>query len=537
MTVRVLLATPDSTVGERFRAVLGELPGYSLAPIAASSSEVLAQLAVEDSEVLVVSEDVGPVPVLDLVRQVARSHPFTGVVLLAGRSDPETMRQAMEAGIRGLLPATFTLADVESRLEGAGSWAATVRRHVAGEASLSTGTGRILAFCGAKGGVGTSTIALHVALEAASSGLRTCLVDLDLQTGDIANLLDIQPARDIVDLVDIASDITGRALDDVLYRHGSGMRVLLAPVDGERGEEITANIARAVLGALTSHFEIIIVDCGAVLGAAGAAAVSLAEVTVTVLTPDTASVLGARRMHRLWERLNLRGEEDGVVLVNRSSRGSEVQPELVQRMLKLPKPPLKLPANFRALEAAVNTGDPARLLDRELRRALANVASELGARREITPRAEPAPRRGRRAAASGSLLTRRRDAGQAAVEFLGLFTLIAVVCLLLLQGVLIGASYVFAGHAASKGARVAVSPEKDFAAIEQAAIEDLPGQWHDNAVVTIGGGRSAGIRTSQPNTPVQVTVRTPGVVPLIGAMFSSALDVTGSAQMRYEGTR
>lgn len=535
---RVLLATPDDAVGERFRAVLGELSAYSLGPVAATSAEVLTQLTATDAEILVVSEDVGPVPVLDLVRQIARSHPFTAVVLLVGRSDPETMRQAMEAGIRGLLPASFTLADVESRLEGAGSWAATIRRHVAGEASSSIGTGRSIAFCGAKGGVGTSTIALHVALQSAASGLRTCLVDMDLQTGDIASLLDIRPSRDVVDLVDIASDITGRALDDVLYRHASGMRVLLAPVEGERGEQVTAKVARAILGALASHFEVIILDCGAVLGAAGAAVVSLADTAVTVLTPDTQSVLGARRLHRLWDRLNLRSDDDTTILVNRSSRGSEVQPELVQRMLKLAKPPLEVPADFRALEASVNTGDPARLLDRDVRRALAGVASELGVRRESAARAEPAGRRGRRAAPGTSVLSRRRDAGQVAVEAAGAFTLIAVVCLLLLQGVLIGASYVLCGHAAAEAARVAVSPDKSYGDIEAAAKRKLPGQWNDHVVVTVDGATGAGAaerRYSNPNAPVEVTLQTPAVVPLVGRMFAGALEVSAVAQMHFEG--
>lgn len=534
MTARVLLATPSAVEGERFRSMLGELPAFELGAVATTTTDVLARLAAEDPEVLVVSEDVGPVPVLDLVRQIARAHPFTAVVLLAGRADPETMRQAMEAGVRGMLPATFTLADVESRLEGAHVWAATVRRHVAGESAASGGTGRLLAFCGAKGGVGTSTLALHVALEAAGTGLRVCLVDLDLQTGDIGTLLDIKANRDIVDLVDIASDITGRALEDVLYRHASGLRVLLAPVEGERGEEVTAHVARAVLSALTSHFDVIVVDCGAVLGPAGAAAVSLADRTVTVLTPDTASVLGARRMHRLWDRLSLRSDEEGLVLVNRASRSNEVQPELVQKMLKLGKAPLPVPADFRALEASVNTGDPARLLDRDVRRAIATVARELDARREAPAAAEPASRRGRRAAPAGARMGRRRDSGQVAVEAAGAFTLVIVVCLLLLQGVLVGASYVLAGQAANEAARVAVARDATWSQVQQAGEDQLPGMWKRNALIVPAG--RPGDAAADSAAAVEVTVRTPQVVPLIGRMFGDALEVSSRAQMRYEGT-
>lgn len=514
--MQILLGSGDDQTAERLSSMLGELPAFDLQKVAGSSQDVLLQLDTGPCEVLVLDEDLGPLPVLDLVRQVAQLHPLTAVVLLVTRTDQDTMRLAMEAGVRSLLPRAFTLADVESRLEAAGAWSTTVRRHLAGEAAGLAGGGRMVAFCGAKGGVGTTTVALHVALEAAASGLRTCLVDLDLQSGDVAHLLNIVPNRDIVDLVDVASGITARALDDVLYRHPTGLRILLAPVEGERGEEIDAGVASAVFGALTSHFEVVIVDCGAVLGSPGAAAVSMAGTAVVVLTPDTPSVLGARRMQRLWGRLGLRSEdEQPTVLVNRVARSVDVQPELVQRMLRLTTAPMTLPANFSALEGSVNTGLPERVVDRDLRRALAALASALEVRAVRPTAAEPSRRR------------HRRDRGQVAVETLGVFLLLAVVCLVLVQAVLLGASAVFAEHAATAGAREAVLPSASATSVVSAVREALPGPWRPALSVDppSGADRSATVR---------VAVRTPAVVPLVDRIFGDRLVVRTRAALQAE---
>jgi pilus assembly protein CpaE len=379
------------------------------------------------------------------------------------------------------------------------------------------GSGHVLALAGSKGGVGTSTIAVHTALEAAAAGRRTCLVDLDLQSGDLATLLNITHRRDITDLIGLVGEISAQTLDDVLFRHSSGLQVLLAPREGERGEEITEAVGRSVIGALKSRFDVVVLDVGSVLTPAGASAVEIADRAVLVATPDVLSMRGCRRTARLWERLRLRPEKDVTVLLNRISRSVEVQPELASRLARLPISEFGVPASFRSFEAAANTGEPQRLVDRDTRRALLRVAESLGVRQ---PAAEPT---GRRAA-------RKRDAGQAAIEFIGLLPLLGIVLACLVQGVLIGYSHVLAGNAASAAARVAISPEYGLGEITARAESELPGAWQDSAQVSLGGDRYA-----DPDTEVIVQIRTPTFVPGMETLFGDALNATSTAQMRFEG--
>ncbi len=523
MNRRLLLGSADELVVQRVSSVAEEL-GDELVHVCSTSAEVADAVAGFRPDVLIVSETLGPIPVLDLVRQIARQDPFVGILLLSSTSDPELFRVAMEAGARSIAPLGFTIDDLGQRIESAASWAGIVRSHIAGDTARSLGSGHVLVLAGSKGGVGTSTIAVHTALEAAAAGRRTCLVDLDLQSGDLATLLNIAHRRDITDLIGLVGEISGQTLDDVLYRHSSGLHVLLAPSEGERGEEITEAVGRAVIGALKSRFDVVVLDVGSVLTPAGASAVEIADRAVLVATPDVLSMRGCRRTARLWERLRLRPEKDVTVLLNRISRSVEVQPELAARLARLPISEFGVPASFRAFEAAANTGDPGRLVDRDTRRALARVAEALGVRQAP----EPVPASGRRAA-------RKRDAGQAAIEFMGLLPLLGILLGCLVQGALVGYSHVLAGQAASAAARVAVSPEHGYGDISARALDELPGAWKDGARVTLGGSTGGDPRWGDPDAEVTVEVRTPTFIPGVAQLFGDALTATSTAQMRFEG--
>lgn len=554
MSRKVLLGCADPEIAGRVASVLAEL-GDELVRVTGTSAETLDAVAALSPEVLIVADSLGPVPVLDLVRQVARQDPFTGILLLSASADPEMFRVAMEAGARSIAPITFTVDDLGQRLDNAAAWARIVRSHIAGEAGKVAGTGHVVVLAGSKGGVGTTTLAVHTALEAAAAGRRACLVDLDLQTGDVAALLDITHRRDVADLVAVADEISGQNLNDALYRHASGLHVLLAPREGERGEEVTEQVSRSVLGALKSRFDVIVVDAGHVLTPASAAAVQIADRVVIVATPDVLSVRGARRAVQLWDRLQLRPESEVGVLLNRISRNVEVQPDLVARLVKLPLSEIAVPASFRSFEAATNTGDPARVVDRETRRALARVADALGVRNGVVrelhaampgdpaglpggdPAGDPAE-----APSRGSLRRRgRRSSGQTSVEFMGMLPILLVVVFVLYQASLVGFSFVLAGHAASAAARVAVSPEAGYEQIRQEAQDELPASWRDGLEVRVDGRTSfAGgdPRYSDPDSEVTVRVSTPGLIPVVAHLFGpDGLTVRSTAQMRFEGRR
>ncbi|MFJ8945617.1 CpaE family protein [Streptomyces sp. NPDC102395] len=414
MPTRILPAVGDADAVRSLTTLLSQLPDAEpLTPVTDSTQlvDALARLAAESvdelPEVVVVHERIGPVPALELVREVALRFPAVGVVLVTTDASPGLFQAAMDAGARGLVTLPLSYEELASRVQSVAQWSVGVRRHLGHGGDVFTGVGgTVVTVSGAKGGVGATLLAVQLALAAQASGRPTALVDMDLQTGDVASYLDVQFRRSVVDLAAIA-DISPRILAEAVFRHDSGVALLLAPGEGERGEEVTDRAARQIVGALRSRYEVVVVDCGAQLAGAGAAAVEMADRALLVTTPDVVAVRGAKRAVRMWDRLQIRKAEETTVVVNRHGRGTEIQPALIQRITGTAVAATTVPANFKELQAAVDAG---RVHDLDakgaVRQAMWALAGELGLVR--APGGEPARRGGRaRERATGGLRRRK----------------------------------------------------------------------------------------------------------------------------------
>lgn len=492
---RVLAGVPDHTVGRELAALVSEIDDAVLLGAATDPSGMFARLSAQPAEVIVLHADFGPLPVLEVARELSTRFPDVGVVLLTGDVSAETLRAALSSGVRDVVTLPAALEELQSAITHAARWSRSVqhRIHDGGDDGGTT-QGSMVAVAGAKGGVGTTTVALHLAQAVHASGPSVCLVDLDLQTGDVRHLLDISHRRSISDLVDVADALSARHLDDSLYQHPGGLRVLLPPQHGERAEEVTGTVTRQILGALQSRFDLVVVDAGAVVTEAGAVAMHLASQAVMVVTPDVLALRAANRLLALWDRLHI---ETGVgVLINRADRANEVQPDMVGRVVDTHVLSTIVPAGFRALEPAVNTGDPDRAQTAALHRAAEGLAAEL--------RLIDAPSRSGVRGRARRLLP-AAEAGQVAAELIGMLPVILIVIVLLWQMALVGTTVVLGTHAAREGARE-LAVDRDGA--RAAAIDDLPSGWR----------RAAAVSTSDDR--VDVRLRVPALVPSVPSPWS-----------------
>ncbi|MCH0555901.1 AAA family ATPase [Streptomyces sp. MUM 16J] len=386
MPTRILPAGADPDAVRSLTTLLSQLPDAEPQPPVTDSTQLvdtLARLATESMdelpEVIVVHEHIGPVPALELIREVALRFPAAGVILVTTDASPGLFAAAMDSGARGLVALPLSYEDLASRVQAVAQWSTGVRRHLGhGVDEFGGAGGTVVTVSGAKGGTGATLTAIQLALAAQASGRATALVDLDLQTGDIASYLDIQFRRSVADLAAI-TDISPRVLADVVFRHDTGLALLLAPAEGERGEDVTDRAARQIVSALRSRYEIVVIDCGAQLGGAGAAAVETADTALLVTTPDVIAVRAAKRTVRMWDRLQIRKAEETTVVVNRHTRSTEIQPALVQRITGTALARTTVPANFKELQGVVDAGRVHELDSRSaVKQALWGLAGELG---------------------------------------------------------------------------------------------------------------------------------------------------------------
>lgn len=386
MTTRILPAVGDADAARSVTTLLSQLPDAEpAAPVGDSTQliDTLARLAGESldelPEVVLVHERIGPVPALELIREVSLRFPAIGVVLITVDASPGLFSAAMDSGARGLVTLPLSYEELVNRVQSAAQWSVGVRRHLGAGGDVFTGPGgTVVTVSGAKGGVGATVTAVQLALAAQASGRTVALVDMDLQSGDVASYLDVQFRRSIVDLAAI-SDISPRVLSDAVFSHSTGIALLLAPGEGERGEEVSDRAARQIVSALRSRYEIVVIDCGGQMNGANAAAIEMADTALLVTTPDVVAVRGAKRIVRMWDRLQIRKAEETTTLVNRYNRNTEIQPPLIQKITGTRIAGTAIPANFKELQSAVDAGRMHELDPKSVvKQALWALAGELG---------------------------------------------------------------------------------------------------------------------------------------------------------------
>jgi pilus assembly protein CpaE len=493
MSIQVLLGVEDRDLASSLNAQFQELPDFHVVGVETSSTDVAGAVGgLPSLDVVLLHQKLGPLPAFDLIRELGARRPQLAVVLIAEEATAETFGAAMAAGARGVISDEPTLSELQNRIESAADWSRTMRRHFdPAQASPMPGSlGTMLAVCGAKGGTGATTLAIHLAIAVASTKRTVCLIDMDLQTGDIAGYLDVHHRRSISDLVAAADDMDGTILAEGLFVHPSGPHLLLAPTEGEQAEDTTARAARQILAAVRSRYDVVIVDCGSHMAEANAMAVELADQVLITSTPDLPSLRGAKRLTRLWRRLDIRKEDDVSIVLVRQDRRNEIQPDLARKMLDSPLLGVAVPAVFRALEEAANTGSPGAVKNAEFRKAIGQIARETGL---LVDQGAPVPA--------------ARDKGVATVEFASAVPFIGFVLLLVWQALLVGLTSMYSSHAANEGARaVAVlgydTPEARQE-VRRRAVARVSGNWRDDKHfhITVDGNY------------VEVKIDTPAVLP------------------------
>ncbi|QNN54155.1 AAA family ATPase [Nocardioides mesophilus] len=499
MSPNVIIGASDQVVAYEIRSLVSEVDGFAVDDVADSSDRLEESVLRRDPDIVLVHAGIGPTPVLQLVRDLAMRRPGSAILVMAEEITPEVFTEAMDAGARGVLQHPASLEDLQARLAAAAQWSAQMRRHLSSPSDLAqdAGRGRVFVVAGSKGGVGTSTLAAHLAHEyvRAVPGKSVCLVDLDVEKGDLGNLLGVTHRLDISDLAKVADDLGPSTVSSAIHRDPSGVAVLLAPGSVEDIGSVGDREARLIVGAIRRQFDLVVVDAGSHVTPVTAAAVEIADEVLLVTNPDVLSLRGVHRTLDAWGRVGVRKPETTRVVLNRVSKVADIQPESVPRLIPTPPCRTHLPAAFKRLEPGLNYRTPDEVKDRSWWNGVNALAREVGmiAQHDV---AAPAARRQRRERARGGRGSRRAaavgESGQASLEFVGVLPVLMLLVLLLWQVGLTIASLALTGHVADEAARAAAVGDD-----VHTALDAVPGFFAQSMTVSQGGS-SVRVHTDLP---------------------------------------
>jgi pilus assembly protein CpaE len=238
---------------------------------------------------------------------------------------------------------------------------------------------RIYAVFGAKGGVGTTTLAYNIGAAIASAGVQSvALVDGSVQFADVRALLRADEAvPSIVQLP--TSKLLQADLAEVAWRDRSGMDVFFAPPRPEMAEMITAPDMAKLLGLMRRVYNVVIVDTATSLGDVNLALLDSADQILVVLAYEEATLRQSQQMIATFAKIGYPAEKL-LYLLNRSDASGGLRPEAVDALLGLPADfavvsdgPLVLAANNRGEPFVMTT--PAAQISRDVAQVAAALSS------------------------------------------------------------------------------------------------------------------------------------------------------------------
>lgn len=503
---QVVIGIENENLVADLMSLLEEMDGYSVRAVAKSPSELVDLTARLEPDVVFVHETLGIEPVTQTIRDIMSRRPATAILQVSQVRSASTVIKAMEDGARGVVAYPFAYEDVSTRVLAATEWGEQMKAVLAGAAVTNSSRGQVVAVVGAKGGVGTTTVASHLAYDYLRDNPheRVCLVDVDIEKGDVGAIFEVRQSVSIADVAKISGDLSPVVVHDAVIEHESGLHLLLAPLDVREGEFVSPEALRAIVALLRRDFDLVILDGGGHVSPAQAAIVELAGECLVVTTPDVLSMRALRRRMIAWEALGVREEAAFKVLVNKVDRASLFPASAVNKLTTAHVVSTTIPLSPRVLEPSINDRDPGAVTEVAWWSLIKGLRQELGLAKGPAPAPQGVSkkRRGRKkksAETDGSdetqetgrepaMAGRGRESGAVGLETVGILPAAVLLCLIGWQTAVTGFSFIYAGHASSVAARE-YSVTGDKVEATQAARKAVPGSLRSGVSVSTSGKR------------------------------------------------
>jgi len=224
----------------------------------------------------------------NLCAYVSRGGSFIAIV---ENPSPDAMRRLFRAGVTDVIPSPANNAELIHALDAARGRVASKFEHDA------TSPGKIITVLKTAGGVGATTVALNTAASFSSmQNGRVCVVDLDVQFGQVATTLDVSPRMNILDAIRAGARLDPMLLDSIMHRYDSGISILSAPNTTTPLEAVDEDFLDRLFKILRSSYAVSIIELPAAWTQWIGVALDKSDLIVTVAETEVRSAAGAARI-------------------------------------------------------------------------------------------------------------------------------------------------------------------------------------------------------------------------------------------------
>jgi pilus assembly protein CpaE len=366
--ISIAIVDPDR---DRAKSVAASLPGARtgsvlLVPGYLPSLQDVSWLTDQGFEMILVGLDTNTHEALQTVQCLCALSQAT-VVVYSQRAEHDLLIQSMRSGAREFLTFPFAPDAIEEAMT------RVAVRIQAAPAQKKT-SGKILAFVGAKGGAGVTTVASNYAVALAQDTTKnTLLIDFDLPLGDAALGFGLAYEFSTVDALREAERLDSSFLSRLVVRHASGLSLLAAP--GRFPHVPIDNVAaNRLLTVACNSFDYVVIDAGSRLDWTRTNLFDLASRIYLVTQIGIPELRNANRM--ITGAIPAHGSKLEIVLNRYSPKSIEVGDDAIERALTV-APHWHIPNDYLAVREMQSRAEPLALADSPIARVIRKMAGEI----------------------------------------------------------------------------------------------------------------------------------------------------------------
>ena len=292
---------------------------------------------------------------LRLVNSLLNSDDVGEVFFTAQDSDPTLLLRAIQIGAREFFPQPVADDEVRSALERFKKrWKPPVV-----EEEEPGKIGKIMYVIGSKGGTGTTTVAVNLAVSLAEhkSAPSVALIDMNLLFGEIPLFLGIRPTHHWGEITKNITRLDDTFLRNVLSKDKSGVYILPSPSHLDHKNLATPEIMERLLKVMRRGFDFIVVDGGQSLDSIALKILEMSDTVFVVSILSVPCLSNTAKLLKSFDNLGKPGRSQVKVIINRFLKNSDITMEDAEKAIGH-KIFWNILNDYRTTISAINQGEP-----------------------------------------------------------------------------------------------------------------------------------------------------------------------------------
>lgn len=356
MAIKIIIADDVQEMREMIQKMLASSDmEFELVGLCENGLEVVELLKKKKADVVLMDINMPIMNGLEATQAVCDAHPNVRVIMMSVQQESEYLKKAMLAGAKAYIMKPVDMDELLDTIK------TTYTRYQMQEQpsreSVQIHEAKVISFFSAKGGVGKSLLALNSAMLIHEKlGKKVLLVDLDLQFGDIALMMNKQNELTIKEMFD---DSPIQSYEDILpflHKYKESCHMLFAPKDPESAEYISKDQVKLILELAKRHYDVIVIDTGVNYSEITLNALDVSDHVIIVTNLEVTGLKNTKMSLKVMQSLNYDNNKVKI-LVNMTYDKFGVTKANVQKTFTYDVLAY-LPEDIKIVRSSINTGIP-----------------------------------------------------------------------------------------------------------------------------------------------------------------------------------